>query len=812
MPQELQDLKSYEHHLFRLSDQDFIDVGCTKEELEQVREWNERLKETDQKIERQENLTKEEKDTQRLYEEKLYLTFLNAADRNPRRWEYSRSKLPNWVQSTGNINIQNQILWTLGKQLPIADKVRLLKRRMATMKAKQIAKDMADEEKAKQYQERCTVKENDQGVFLEGIEQKEFQSSGNGCWSVSTQMLLQSRGIKNVTQTDIRGYRPDYESNEIRKIMTAKKPTAEEEKLGIGLMPEAIDQEAYEIMQSDYGNNVMERGDAFLNLAPNSMLQGIQISPYDEDVRRLGISKKEYFDRTKQTVKDNIVHALKEEKSPVSFLAGGHYITITGIDKKGNVTYKDSLNRGDGKDVNADHKISLDKLLQRVVAPNASPIRMEWAADIKLSKDGKKLYGVPSEYLNVGKDGEVMMPDVLENDANVLKTYQYKTGHYIQRNNLSEGPDAEGNAERNLLNGGVKLSQIAFMPKKLNMEVLQKKAKDRSLAEEEHLKQDSKDFYKVEYPENAPQETKESLNEKYNALNSEFHQRRGEAEKQGTAKLVEKAKTASANGNIPVGNGSYEQYFNEIKTEAQNRMDAPKPSEFKLKEMVSLGAAAAKLKADGIPFNKAKIQALAAELRNTTKIGDLSVNESKEILTQPNQEAVFQGIQNEVSNGAYGVDPKHQEAYFREIKQLAENMMPKERRTDAYIRYYDAIQNAAKIDPNAPDVGDQIAKANKEILESVKNYTAGKEKVRTFQGGRDRFNNAMDGLAILKIYAPKGCGDEAANIVNKINNLRGVSRTKADPNRVDLMNYGGENAKRSKEERIKLENKKNKTV
>ena len=810
MPQELQDYKSYEHHLFRLSDQDFIDVGCTKEELEQVREWNERLKETDQKIERQENLTKEEKDTQRLYEEKLYLTFLNAADRNPRRWEYSRSKLPNWVQSTGNINIQNQILWTLGKQLPIADKVRLLKRRMATMKAKQIAKDMADEEKAKQYQERCTVKENDQGVFLEGIEQKEFQSSGNGCWSVSTQMLLQSRGIKDVTQTDIRGYRPDYESNEIRKIMTAKKPTAEEEKLGIGLMPEAIDQEAYEIMQSDYGNNVMERGDAFLNMAPNSMLQGIQISPYDEDIRRLGISRKEYLERTKQTVKDNIIHAIKEEKSPVSFLAGGHYITITGIDKKGNVTYKDSLNRGER--VNADHKISLDKLLQRVVAPNASPIRMEWAADIKLSKDGQKLYGVPSEYLTVGEDGEVLMPDELENDANILKTYQYKTGHYVQRNHLSEGPDAEGNAERNLLNGGVKLSQITFMPKKLNMDALQKKAQERSLEEEEHLKQDSKDFYKVEYPENAPRETKESLNAKYNAINSEFRHQKEVMEKQGTSKLVEKAKTASANGNVPGGNGPYEQYFEELKTEAQARMAVEKPSEFKLKEVVSLGAAAAKLKADGVAFNKAKIQALAGKLRDTTKIGDLSVNESKEILTQPNQAAVFKGIQSEVLNGAYSVEPKYQEAYFKEIKQLAENMMSKEKRSDAYIRYYDAVQKASKIDPNAPDVSDQIAKANKEIFESVKNYMAGKEKVRTFRGGRERFNNAVDGLAILKVYAPKGCGDEAANIVNKINNLRGVSRTKADANRVDLMNYGGENAKRSKEERMKLENKKNKTV
>lgn len=305
-----------------MSEKDFAEFGCTPEELAQVKDLHEKLKKTDQKIDRHEELSKEERDDRRTYEEKLYLTFLNAAERNPRKWEYAGSKLPNWVQSTGSVAVQNQILRTYGEHLPVADKVRLIKRRMATMKARQIAKDMADENKAKEYGDRFTVEENEQGVFLKGVEQKEFQSSANGCWSVSTGMLLQSRGVQNVTQTDIRSYRPDYEGKEIWGIMNAQKPTKEEEKKGIGTMPEAMDQEAYELMQTDRGNNVMERDDAFLNLAPNSMLQGIQIIPYDEEVRRLGISKKEYLERTKQTVKDNIIHAIKEEKSPVSFLAG----------------------------------------------------------------------------------------------------------------------------------------------------------------------------------------------------------------------------------------------------------------------------------------------------------------------------------------------------------------------------------------------------------------------------------------------------------------------------------------------------------
>ena len=266
----------------------------------------------------------------------------------------------------------------------------------------------------------------------------------------------------------------------------------------------------------------MERGDAFLSLAPGSMLQGIEITGYSDDVRRMGISRDEYLKRTKEVVSSHILHAIKEERSPVSFLAGGHYITITGIDKNGMLTYKESKNKHDGLGPDADRKISVEALVKKVVRPSASSVRMEWAADIKLSKDGSKLYGVPSEYLTVSADGKALMPTSVNTLANIEKNYMKKSGFTINRMNGSEGPDAQANLENNLKNGGVHMRQIIYLPEQLNMDVLKKQAAERSNEEEERLKNMSKDFFGIEYNNIMPEPTKEKVDELYSRIEGAY--------------------------------------------------------------------------------------------------------------------------------------------------------------------------------------------------------------------------------------------------------------------------------------------------
>ena len=52
------------------------------------------------------------------------------------------------------------------------------------------------------------VERKDGTIELVHIHQDNLQNTWNGCWSVSLQLLLQSRGVR-LTQEQIRGFRPD---------------------------------------------------------------------------------------------------------------------------------------------------------------------------------------------------------------------------------------------------------------------------------------------------------------------------------------------------------------------------------------------------------------------------------------------------------------------------------------------------------------------------------------------------------------------------------------------------------------------------
>ena len=788
--------KSYTVSYFRLSDEDYKAVGCTKAEMEEIDKLN---KELDVLLKKEEELGKEkaedgskkelseaEKAQKRTLHEKLYMKFIVAADRNPKAWEYKPSILPAWAQSTGSIEVQDTLLWVYGKQLPLADKVRALKRRMVTMQAKQLAKEDRENPRQNPY----TVEENENGVFLKGVNQKEFQSSKNGCWSASTALLIQSRGIDNVTQTDVRAFRPNYTGDEIRVKLLDEAPSEKEKENGITAHRMGYDnKEAYTLMQTDTGNNLLDRGDAFLNLAPNSMLQGITIMGYNEDARRAGLTREQYLANAEKVVREHIIHALKDEKSPVSFLAGGHYITITGIDKNGNVEYRDSSNREDGKGPNEPRKTKLSSLLLRLTKRRPSAVTMNWASDINLSQDGKTLYGVPTEYLNVAEDGSLIRPTALKDEANLIDTYQKKTGTFVERQCVSENPDAQTARDEYLRNGGVNLKQVAYLPEKLDMEALKKKAELRSPEEEKRLQNVSEEFYKIKYNPNAPAETPESMNEKYNAKVKDFNLR----PKDFVLSVVESARVASEKNNVaPIG-GVYAEY---IDNNLMKNVDFDKLKEYQKKELLCKGLAAAKLEAEGTKADAVadvnKINQLAAKFKASLPIDHMELPEVMTILNQPNKVAAFTGAYKDIELGDFKVEPKHYDGYFRELKTLQENMMSKEKRTPEYQRYYDAIDNASKLDRNDPNLDEKIAKANKEILESVEVYTKGKKSVRHSSDGQARFDNALDGLSIVGIYAPRGCKARAEKLFARVNEVRGIDKNSS--NRLIINDFGAENA------------------
>ncbi|MBR4183546.1 MAG: hypothetical protein IKQ56_06965 [Lachnospiraceae bacterium] len=764
---------AFVQELFRLTEKDFKDIGSNENELAKAKELNEKLDALSAQPEG--NMQPNAVTEKRKVQEQIYNLFLSVAEKNVKAWEYSDSKLPDWMRSTGAVGTIDQVLRVYGDRFSAFDKARLLKQRQVTLKSKGINKEQA----AGMHDGRYAVVSDGQGsAKLDQIHQDSFQNTANGCWASSMTMLVKSRGVDNVNQFDIRSFRPGYQGKEIRDKLSTE---------------DVYNTEVYKNMTTDKSNNIMDRGDAFLSLAPGSMLQGLEISGYSDDIRRMGISREEYLKRTNKVVSEHILHAIKEEKSPVSFIAGGHYITITGIDKNGLVTYKESKNKNDGKSSDADRTISLNNLLKKVISPASLSVRMEWAADIKLSKDGKKLYGIPSEYLSVAENGEILMPSSLETMANLENSFLKKDGFYVSRMNGSEGPDAQANLEHNLKTGGVNMRQIAYMPKQLNMKVLKKQAEQRTNEEEKRLKEMSGKFFGVQYKENIPEQTRKTVAEEYKKIESAFNNSIIDKQNAAGARLADKVKKVkqplpAVNGSVQ---GKYDSFINRICKKAAASDKLYKDGKIKV---IANAVAAAMLKTDGVPFNEKKIAELGKKINEFTDLRFLEFKDVTAILNNPNLTAVADTLQKDVADAMYRVDPAYRKGYIEEMKLLASNMLTKTDRTDKYKAFYDAVQDASKIDINAENADELIVNANRKLMKNLEVYIAGKEKVRTSTGGQDRFNNAMDAASILAAYAPVSQSVKINNMVANINKARGAKK-RTDPKYVSMRNHGGHRAK-----------------
>ena len=810
--------KDKNKELFRLSDKDYNDIGCTKEELDQVKKLNQQLDIVyktikqengllprdpgDEPVDIDKELTKRDD-----LQEQLYTLFLTAAERKLSNWEYSGSQLPDWAQSTGKVSSIDSLLRVYGSNLSVIDKAKLLKKRQVTMKAKvneKTAMDNKDNPEFGKNEEIKVISNSDNDAFLDGIHQKSFQSSGNGCWSVSTQLQLQSRGIKNVSQSDVRCFRPDYNAQDIQdKFKKVVKKNS-----NVAVMNE-LAQENYSIIENDRGNNLMDRGEAFLKLAPGCMLKGIQIDPYSDSIRKNGITREDYIKNAKQTVKKHILHAIKEDKSPVSFLKGGHYITIVGIDGD-KVKYKESKQYKKDQKPDDTFETTLDKLVNRVTR---STVRMEWSAEMKLSQDGKKLYGVPSQYLTVAEDGTVMMPTNNAN-YNVSNGYQIKDGFIVGRPNGSEHPDGNKNLEDNLRKGEANVTELVFLPKKLNMDLLKSKAAQRSPEEELRLQNMSKDFYGVEHK---PDEFKTvgEMDEAYEELEKATNRANSNKQKAEATAFAQElngiiAGPAPAAVKPTSNTRAYDNYMNRLYNENELSENT---ATFNLKGALVKGVAAAYLKAEGEKFDAKKINSLAEKIKISSIVSDMdNKNELLSVLKSPdpanprNKVQLFDKIQSKVVNSIYGVEPSRQEAYLKEMKMLAENMMPKEGRTPLYQNFHQAVQDAASIDLNQPGASEKIAEANKKLIKAIKDYTKGKKKVRSSQDGRDRFDNAMDALSIVSLFSRDAERMDVKELVTRVNTVRDA-KTASNKDFVSMRKHGGERAKNRNKE-IAAENQK----
>ncbi len=816
--------KPYHRELFQLREKDFIAIGCSAEDIARVKEMDASIKKLKSAGDNEEN----RKEVDRLTEEK-YAIFLKAADKINRSWEYRKSSMPYWIQCTGNVSAIDQFLGVYGDMISIYDKVKLLKRRNVTQKVKAVeieAAKNAGKAEADHPEGIEVISNSENDAKITGIQQKGFQSSGAGCWSVSMQMLLQSRGVKNMSQTDIRSFRPNYNGKAIRELISPYKDLApiEDDKKKKDKKQAELNEmarETFNIMESDKSSNALDRGEAFIKMAPGHMMKGVEIGAYGDEVRKLGITREEYLARTKEVVRKNILHAIKEDQSPVSFLGGGHYITIVGIDENNRVKYKDSIrvvkrNKKNAiierNDNNPDAELTanLDDLIGRVVADVPRHIRMEWAAEMKLSQDGTKLYGVPSQYLTIGQDGSVMVPSELSEDVNFQNGYQNMEGNYVGRKNGSESPDEEKNREDYLAKGGVNINEMIYLPKTVNLDILKKKAERRSPEEEARLQQMSESYYGVKHEPGKFKTLAEmdaDFDEKKTAVNAARQQKRTD----GIAKLNNLIGSALA-GQAPEAapNNSttraYDAYILNLVRKTNKRMT------YSVKQTLVNSIAASYMKHSGEKFDEKRIAAFGEGIKGNLCFDELNKEDMLPAINAANPVQAMDQIQNKVINELFGVEPKFRESYIKEMKVLANNMLTKNGRTTLYRNFYDAVDAASKIDLTKENAAEEIAKANRKIIETVKKYMKGKEKVRSSTDGNDRFHNALDALSVVSVFAPAVEKMEAAGIVERIHHVRGIDKldNKERAKRKDLIilkNYGGERAKKRANE-IKAEKQK----
>ncbi len=430
--------------------------------------------------------------------EQVAETYKHAIDNTVRFYEYvNMDNVPLEIRNASDADTINNYLAEHGNELNYRQQVKLRKQVEVAAKVQAIENEATQKMNANQEMgekpELISRGPNDAELK---IDMPAKQTSGSGCWSCASQMMIASRGIKNISQEDVRLYRP-------KEVVGEDVMGVDDE--AILMKKESLDY-AY---NSDGVKNMMEMGDSLLSFIPNSMIRNMEIQRYNRDAEERGITREEYIDKTIELMKKQILHALKVDRSPVSLVVPGHYITIMGIDGD-KLKYKDSASSGKANDT---HTMSLSAFIndqfkkstyeKRVVGS----IQLSWVSDIKLSKaDKKTIHGVPSVYVEMNDDGTIKLPpEDVHSSAKNTQAYepQNKKGVRIHRGGGDEAAAVPRDFDEpydTFKNFGIQVMERVYLPKKLNVNYLRTQAENRTNEEEEILKAADKDLYRI--PEN----------------------------------------------------------------------------------------------------------------------------------------------------------------------------------------------------------------------------------------------------------------------------------------------------------------------
>ena len=368
--------------------------------------------------------------------------------------------IESYLQNTPNISMRGKAI--LIKRLRALDKIEL---------NNQTAQARENGQEPFNNRPKLTVSNNGNRFVLD-VDMTEPQSSGFGCWSCSGKMLLKGRGVHNVTQEDIRAFRPKYPTNQL---------------MGPKFQTNVTIDRAF---NSDNMQNVMDMGDALINFAPDSMLRTLDILRMKEAELTIG---RQFTPQEKEAYKRNAINLIKKtirkaimvDKSPVTITNGGHYITILGMDGD-DILFKSST----GDNVNVRYKKPLNQMVHNLLYGKYK-LQFIWMNDIQLAQDHKTFYNVPSSTLSLKEDGTLQMPpDILQYDANSMKAEQELDGFRMRLYAGKETTASDRIGTNIMVDGVIKMEQCYF-PKKVNAKRLKAMADSRKPEEEARLKNET---------------------------------------------------------------------------------------------------------------------------------------------------------------------------------------------------------------------------------------------------------------------------------------------------------------------------------
>lgn len=214
-------------------------------------------------------------------------------------------------------------------------------------------------------------------------------------------------------------------------------------------------------------------------------------------------------------------------------------------------------------------------------------------------------------------------------------------------------------------------------------------------------------------------------------------------------------------------------------------------------EMLSKAMAASVLRYNEqvTDYSTKTIHSTAEKLMGALDLSGLSDEQIKKALESPANVKTLTGLRMQEL-----YQPKDTHGLIQRMQSLGRNMMPEYDRSPEYQRLVRSVRELGALNADKymdPEVQQQAMNAGFQVLLATENYMKGKKSVRSSDDGKERFNNALDSLSILREGMP-GLSQHIDQVVARINTVRKAQGSEHE-DYVDISRYGSERAVQARE-------------